>query len=47
MPPVRTLPRIVRGSSSIHGAGVFAAHTIAKNTRIIDYAGELIRNGEK
>jgi SET domain-containing protein len=37
-------PRIVRGRSAVHGQGVFAAETIAKNTRIIDYAGELIRN---
>jgi SET domain-containing protein len=28
----------------LHGYGVFAAHAITKNTRIIDYAGELIRN---
>lgn len=28
----------------MHGYGVFAASPIAKNTRIIDYAGELIRN---
>ena len=41
------LPRIVRGRSSVHGHGVFAAEPIAKNTRIIDYAGELIRNGEE
>lgn len=39
------LPRIVRRRSSVHGHGVFAAEPIAKNTRIIDYAGELIRNG--
>ena len=41
------LPRIVRRRSSVHGDGVFAAETIAKNTRIIDYAGELLRNGEE
>jgi SET domain-containing protein len=40
-----TLPRIVRRRSAVHGEGVFAAETIAKNTRIIDYAGELLRNG--
>jgi SET domain-containing protein len=28
----------------MHGYGVFAAESITKNTRIIDYAGELIRN---
>ena len=39
-----TLPRIVRRRSKIHGSGVFAAEPISKNTRIIDYAGELVRN---
>jgi SET domain-containing protein len=39
------LPRIDRRKSSVHGHGVFAAEAIAKNTRIIDYAGELVRNG--
>jgi SET domain-containing protein len=38
------LPRIVRRRSKLHGWGVFAAEPITKNTRIIDYAGELIRN---
>ena len=38
------LPRIIRGRSRVHGRGVFAGETIAKNRRIIDYAGELIRN---
>ena len=28
----------------MHGYGVFAAEPITKNTRIVDYAGELIRN---
>jgi len=40
--PVR-LPKIVRRRSELHGYGVFAAEPITKNTRIIDYAGELIR----
>jgi SET domain-containing protein len=40
----RKLPRIVRKRSKLHGFGVFAAEPITKNTRIIDYAGELIRN---
>jgi SET domain-containing protein len=40
----RRLPRIVRRRSKLHGFGVFAAESINKNTRIIDYAGELIRN---
>jgi len=38
------LPRIIRGRSKLHGEGVFAGEAIAKNRRIIDYAGELIRN---
>ena len=37
------LPRIVRKRSKLHGFGVFAAEPINKNTRIIDYAGELVR----
>ena len=44
---VARLPKIVRGRSSVHGHGVFAGQDIPKNTRIIDYAGELIRNGEE
>jgi SET domain-containing protein len=40
------LPRIIRGRSKVQGHGVFAAQPITKNTRIIDYAGELIRNGK-
>jgi SET domain-containing protein len=40
------LPKIVRGRSAVHGYGVFAAERINKNTRIIDYAGELIHNNE-
>jgi SET domain-containing protein len=38
------LPKIIRRRSKLHGFGVFAAEPITKNTRIIDYAGELIRN---
>jgi uncharacterized protein len=41
------LPKIVRRRSSIDGFGVFAAEPIAKHARIIDYAGELIRNDEE
>ena len=37
------LPRIIRKRSRLHGFGVFAAEPINKNTRIIDYAGELVR----
>lgn len=44
--PTSTRPRIIRRRSTLHGFGVFAAQTITKNTRIIDYAGELIRNGK-
>ena len=40
------LPRITRGKSAVHGYGVFAAQPITRNTRIVDYAGELIRNDE-
>jgi SET domain-containing protein len=41
-----TLPRIVRRRSKVHGWGVFALERITKNTRIIDYAGELIDHAE-
>jgi len=40
-------PRIARRKSPLHGFGVFAAEPIAKNARIIDYAGELVRNNEE
>jgi SET domain-containing protein len=40
------LPRIVRRRSPVHGYGVFAAERIGKDARIIDYAGELVRNDE-
>jgi SET domain-containing protein len=40
------LPVVVRKRSRLHGFGVFAAEPINKNTRIIDYAGELVRNSE-
>ena len=36
----------MRRRSKVHGYGVFAAEAIHKNTRIIDYAGELVRNGK-
>jgi len=41
------LPKIVRRRSSVHGFGVFAAEAIARNVRIIDYAGELLPNDEE
>jgi SET domain-containing protein len=37
-------PRIIRRRSKVHGFGVFAREPIAKNRRIVDYAGELVRN---
>ena len=40
----KVLPKIARRKSGVEGWGVFAAEPIAKNTRIIDYAGELIHN---
>ena len=40
-----TLPRLIGRRSRVHGQGVFAASDIPKNKRIIDYAGELVRNG--
>jgi SET domain-containing protein len=46
MAPPQTLPRISRRRSKVHGFGVFALEPIAKNTRIIDYAGELVLNDE-
>ncbi|MGE0704486.1 MAG: SET domain-containing protein [Vicinamibacterales bacterium] len=42
----KTLPRLIRKRSKVHGYGVFAAEAITKNTRIVDYAGELVRNSE-
>jgi len=39
-------PTIARRRSAVHGDGVFASEPIRKGTRIIDYAGELIRNDE-
>jgi SET domain-containing protein len=44
MPTPITLPNIARRRSKVHGYGVFAREPINKNKRIIDYAGELIRN---
>src|SRR6266702_802730 len=37
---------IEKRRSKIHGRGVYASHTIPKNTRIIAYAGEKISNRE-
>jgi SET domain-containing protein len=44
VPKRAKLPKIARRRSKVHGFGVFAAEPIPKNTRIIDYAGELVRN---
>jgi len=41
------LPKVVRGRSQVHGFGVFAGEAIPKGVRIIDYAGELVRNDEE
>ncbi len=46
MPGETRLPRIARRRSKLHGWGVFALEPINKNTRIIDYAGELIDHKE-
>jgi uncharacterized protein len=46
MPRPTPLPSIVRRRSQVHGYGVFAAEPIARNARIVDYAGELIRNDD-
>jgi len=46
MPSRRTVPRLARRRSRVHGHGVFALEAISKNTRIIDYAGELVLNRE-
>ena len=44
--PRSELPRIERRKSRVHGWGVFALEPINKNTRIVDYAGELIDHKE-
>ena len=46
MPGTVRLPRVARRRPKRHGWGVFALEPINKNTRIIDYAGELITNRE-
>ena len=42
----RTPPKIKRRRSKLHGWGVFALQPITKNTRIIQYEGELIDHKE-
>lgn len=44
MARAQPLPRLIRRRSRLHGYGVFAAELINKNRRVIDYAGELVRN---
>ena len=44
MRAARKLPRVARRRSTLHGFGVFALEPITKNTRVIDYAGQLVRN---
>ena len=39
-------PKIVRRRSKLHGWGVFALEPLTKNTRIVDYQGELIDHKE-
>jgi len=46
MPREVRLPKTVRRRSKVHGWGVFALERITKNTRIIEYAGELIDHKE-
>ncbi len=46
MPRARECPAIARRRSNVHGWGVFTLEPINKNTRIIDYAGELIDHKE-
>jgi SET domain-containing protein len=46
MATARSLPRIERKRSPVHGFGVFALESINKNRRIIEYAGELVRNDQ-
>jgi uncharacterized protein len=40
------LPRLVRQRSGISGWGVYAAQSIEKDTRIIQYKGELVSQAE-
>jgi len=42
----RPRPHLIRKHTKEHGYGEFAGEAITKNTRIIDYAGELVRNTE-
>lgn len=44
--PKKKEPLYVVRNSAIHGRGVFAARTIRKGTRIVEYTGERIDNDE-
>ena len=46
MTSTHQLPKILRRKSPVHGYGVFADQQISKNKRIVDYAGELVKNGK-
>jgi SET domain-containing protein len=43
---VTSRPHVIRRQSNIAGSGVFAGHSIAKNTRIVEYKGQLISEAE-
>jgi SET domain-containing protein len=43
---VTDLPRIVRRRSRISGWGVYAAQAIKKDTRIVEYKGQLVSQAE-
>ena len=40
------LPRLVRRRSRISGWGVYAAHPIASDTRIVEYKGQLVTQAD-
>lgn len=40
------VPLVIRRRSTIHGSGVFAARTIRKGTRILEYIGERMSHAE-
>jgi SET domain-containing protein len=43
---VSDLPRLVRRRSAISGWGVYAAHPIAEDTKIVEYKGQLVSQAE-
>lgn len=40
------LPRLIRRRSAIEGWGVYAAEPLAKDSRVAEYKGELVRQSE-